>query len=136
MNIVPYLEFDGACEQAFKFYQQSLGGEMVAMITHDAAPPEMPVADGWRKKIMHAYLKIGPMGLMGSDVPPEQYQRPRNMSVMLGVPEPAEAERLFHLLATDGTVKMPIQETFWSPRFGMLVDQFGIAWIVNCEQRK
>ena len=72
---------------------------------------------------------------MGSDAPPDHYQEPKGISVTLGIEEPAEAERVFHALAKNGTVQMPIQKTFWATRFGMLVDQFGIPWMINCEPK-
>jgi PhnB protein len=71
---------------------------------------------------------------MGSDVPPELYEPARGFSVSLRVNDPAEAERIFHALSENGQVQMPIQPTFWAPRFGMLVDQFGIPWMVSCER--
>jgi PhnB protein len=83
---------------------------------------------------MHARMTLGGVALMGSDAPPNRYEQPQGFSVSLGVKEPAEAERIFQELSQDGKVQMPIQKTFWSVRFGMLVDQFGIPWMVNCEQ--
>ncbi len=71
---------------------------------------------------------------MGSDPPPERYQAPQGFSVSLSVKDPAETERIFNELAEGGTVHMPVQKTFWSARFGMLVDRFGIPWMLNCEQ--
>ncbi len=79
-------------------------------------------------------MVVGDKVLMGSDAPPERYQEPRGFSVSLSVKDPAEAERIFHALADNGTVQMPIQKTFWSVRFGMVVDRFGVPWMVNCEQ--
>jgi PhnB protein len=71
---------------------------------------------------------------MGSDAPPDRYERPKGISVSLNVKQPSEAERVFKALATDGQVTMPIQETFWAARFGMVTDRFGIPWMVNCEK--
>jgi PhnB protein len=70
---------------------------------------------------------------MGADAPPGRYEAPKGFSVSIGIKDPVEAERIFHALAEDGTVQMPIQKTFWASRFGMLVDRFGIPWMVNCE---
>jgi len=72
--------------------------------------------------------------LMGGDSPPDRYEPTKGMTIMLGVDEPSEAERVFKALSENGTVQMPIAETFWARRFGMLVDQFGIPWMVNCEK--
>jgi PhnB protein len=84
-------------------------------------------------QIVHARLNVGENVLMGSDAPPDRYSPPQGFSVSLGVDKPADAERIFHALAEKGTVQMPIQKTFWAERFGMLVDRFGIPWMVNCE---
>jgi PhnB protein len=94
----------------------------------DKTPPE------WHNKIMHVGLMIGDQELMGSDNPPGYSETPQGFSVSIGVDDPAEAERIFHTLAENGTVKMPFQQTFWAYRFGMLVDQFGVPWMINCEQ--
>ena len=81
---------------------------------------------------MHAGFAVGDTILMGSDALPERYQPPVGFSVSLDMKDPAEAERVFHTLAENGKVEMPIQQTFWSARFGMLTDQFGIPWMINC----
>ena len=127
-----YLSFNGQCEAAFKFYEQCLGGKIVAMFTHAGTPAAEHVPPEWQSKIMHVCLKVGDSLLMGSDAPPDRAQAAKGFSVNIAVDEPAEAERIFHALAENGTVQMPIQETFWSPRFGMLVDQFDIPWMINC----
>ncbi len=92
------------------------------------------VPSEWRNKIIHARLTVGDNVLMGSDAPPERYEEMKGFSVSLSVDDPAEAERIFNALVANGTVRMPLQKTFWAVRFGMLVDQFGVPWMVNCEQ--
>ena len=134
MQLNPYLNFNGECEAAFRFYEQCLGGKMVFMMTHGESPIAEQVAPEWRNKIIHATLTVGDRVLMGSDAPPEHYEKPKGFSVSLSVDNPQEAERIFNALAEKGTVQMPLQKTFWSPGFGMLVDRFGIPWMVNCEQ--
>ena len=134
MQLNPYLTFDGRCEAAFEFYAKCLGGEIVAMIPHEGTPAADHVPSEWRNKIMHARLVVGDKVLMGSDAPPDRFEKPQGFSVTLGVDKPADAERIFQALAEGGAVQMPIQETFWAFRFGMLVDQFGIPWMVNCEK--
>jgi len=89
---------------------------------------------GWENKVMHGRMNIGGMILMGSDAPPERYQQPQGFSVSLSVKDVGESERIFAELSQNGNLQMPIQKTFWSARFGMFVDQFGIPWMVNCEQ--
>jgi PhnB protein len=134
MQVNPYLLFNGQCEAAFKFYERCLGGKLVGIMTHGESPMSSQVSPEWRSKIIHARLAVGDEVLMGSDAPPERYEAPKGFSVSITVKEPAEAERVFQELAKGGKVQMPIQKTFWSVRFGMLVDQFGIPWMVNCEQ--
>jgi PhnB protein len=134
MQLNSYLTFNGDCEAAFKFYERCLGGKIEFMMTHGESPMAEQVSPEWRGKVMHARLSLGPDALMGSDAPPNLYERPAGFSVSLSVGTPAEAERTFNALAENGTVRMPIQQTFWSVRFGMVVDRFGIPWMVNCEQ--
>jgi PhnB protein len=135
MQLNPYLFFNGQCEAAFKFYEQLLGGKIVAMMTHAGTPAENQVPAEWRAKIIHARMLIGNQLLMGSDAPPGHFQQPQGFSVSLIVDEPEDAERIFHTLAENGTVKMALQKTFWAIRFGMLVDRFGIPWMINCEEK-
>jgi PhnB protein len=134
MQLNPYLTFNGQCEAAFKFYEKCLGGKIEAMMTHAGTPMENHVPSEWRNKILHARLTVGDQALMGSDAPPERYEKPQGFSVSLNVKSPAEAERIFHALAEKGKVQMPLEQTFWAVRFGMCVDRFGIPWMVNCEK--
>jgi PhnB protein len=133
MQLNPYLLFNGQCEAAFKFYERIFGGKIEAMIPHEGTPAAEHVPPEWRKKILHARLSVGDEVLMGSDAPPDRYEAMKGFSVTLGIDDPAEAERIFHALAENGTVRMPIEKTFWALRFGMLVDQFGTPWMINCE---
>jgi PhnB protein len=134
MQLSPYLTFNGRCEAAFKFYERCLGGKIEAMMTHAGTPAEEHVPSEWRTKILHARLIVGDDVLMGSDAPPDHYEQPKGFSVSLQIKDPEAAERIFHALAENGTVQMPLQQTFWAARFGMLVDRFGIPWMVNCDQ--
>ena len=134
MELSPYLLFNGQCEAAFKFYEKCLGGKIEAIMTFGQSPMAQQVPAEWGNKVIHARLNIGGMIVLGSDPPPDRYQLPQGFSVSISVKEPGETERIFQELAQNGKVQMPIQKTFWSVRFGMLVDQFGIPWIVNSEQ--
>ena len=136
MQLNPYLLFNGQCEAAFRFYERCLGGKIVAMMPHAGTPAEGQVPPEWRDKIIHARLVVGDQVLMGSDAPPDHFEKPQGFSVTLGIDNPVEAERVFNALAENGTVRMPIQQTFWAERFGMLVDRFGIPWMINCEKSK
>jgi PhnB protein len=85
---------------------------------------------------MHAALVVGNNMLMGSDGPAGHNEEARGFYISLGIDDPAEAERIFQVLSQNGTVQMPMEETFWAIRFGMLVDQFGTPWMVNCEKKE
>jgi PhnB protein len=134
MQASPYLLFHGQCEAAFTFYAKCLGGKIEAMVPHEGTPAAEQVPHDWLKKILHARLSLGDTVLLGSDCPPDRYKKPEGFSVSLQIKEPAEADRVFHALAEKGSVQMPIRETFWAARFGMLVDQFAIPWMINCER--
>jgi PhnB protein len=134
MQLNPYLTFNGQCEAAFKFYAQCLGGKIVAMTTHAATPVADKVPTDWRDKILHARLVVGDKVLMGSDAPSDLYEAAKGFSVTLGIDDPMEAERIFHALAEGGKVWVPIERNFWALRFGLLVDRFGVPWMINCEQ--
>lgn len=139
MQLHPYLFFNGNCQAAFEFYEQCLGGKALTMMLNSEAPAEaqMSFSDmpaDWPKKIMHARLEVGDWVLMGSDCPPHMFEGNKGFSVNLSLEDAAAAERIFHHLAENGEVRMPIQQTFWAFRFGMLVDRFGIPWMVNCEK--
>ncbi len=134
MQLNAYLLFKGNCEEAFKFYEKALGGKIEAMMPHAGTPAEKHVAPEWAQKIMHARLVVGNAVLMGSDVPHGEFDKPQGFSVSIHTDDPAEAERLFHALEKGGNITMPIQATFWAVKFGMLVDRFGIPWMINCQQ--
>ena len=135
MQITPYLNFDGQCRAAFQFYERCLGGQIPMMMTYGESPMAAQTPAEQRDRIMHTRLQVGDAMLMGSDMPPEPCgEGMKGSQVTIGVDNPAEAERIFNALSEGGTVRMPIQETFWAVRFGMLVDKFGISWMVNCER--
>jgi len=132
MRLNPHLAFAGQCEAAFEFYEKCLGGEIVMMMTYGDSPMAEQVPPGWRDKIIHATFALGDHVLTGADARPEHYQKPQGFSVLLHVDDVAEADRIFNTLAEKGTVQMPIQQTFWAQRFGMVVDQFATPWMINC----
>jgi len=132
MNTSAYLQFQGNCREAFKFYAELFGGKIPFALTYGESPMAAQTSPEWRGKIAHARLDLGEQMLLGSDVDPARYLAPQGFNVMVAVDEPAEAERVFKGLAEQGTVTMPFQETFWARRFGMCTDRFGIPWMVNC----
>ena len=133
MRVNPYLLFNGRCQEAFTFYAECLGGKIEAMLPHAGTPAEGHVPPEWREKIMHARLSLGEDVIMGSDAPPGHFEQPKGFSVTIQLTDSAEADRVFQRLSDGATVTMPIQQTFWAKRFGMLVDRFGTPWMVNCQ---
>ena len=132
MQVNPYLNFNGNCEAAFKFYAEALGGKIDTMMRFADAPSDAAVPAGWREKIMHISMNLAGTRLMGSDAPDERYQKPQGMTVSLQTTDPKDAERVFAALSKGGAVRMPLQQTFFAARFGMVTDRFGIPWMVNC----
>jgi len=134
MKLNPYLIFNGQCEEAFKFYEQVLGGKIEGILPFKGSPAAEGVPAEWSDKILHAAMKVGDTLLMASDAPPGHYKQPQGFSVSIQIGDPIKAERIFQALAENGTVGMPFQQTFWAYRFGMVTDRFGIPWMVNCEK--
>jgi PhnB protein len=134
MQLSPYLSFNGQCEAAFKCYEQVLGAKIIFKMTWGEMPGAEQFPAEMHKLIMHSTLNVGDQILMGADPPPDRYQQPKGINVSLHLKEVAEAERIFNALAENGSVTMPFGRTFWSPGFGMCEDQFGIPWMVNCDQ--
>lgn len=132
MQLNQYLFLSGRCEEAFRAYQQILGGEITLMLKHADAPSASHMPAEWRDKIMHACLELGGRKLMGSDVPPGRVKPMGGFCVQVAAAGVPEAERVFAALAEGGEVTMDLQQTFWSERFGMLVDRFGVPWMIDC----
>ena len=124
------LSFDGQCEAAFRFYERCLNGRITFILTWGDSPMATDAPAEWSRKIVHATLLVGNTTLQGSDPAPGSYESPRGFSITLE-PDERDAERLFTTLAEGGAVRMPLQETFWAPRFGVLTDRFGITWAIN-----
>jgi len=133
MSIQPYLFFDGRCEEAIEFYRRALGAE-VTMLMRYRESPEKPspgcVPPGSEDKVMHASLKIGAAVVMASDGACRGAPRFEGFSLSLTVANETEAERVFAALGEGGQVRMPLGKTFFSPRFGMVADRFGVGWMV------
>src|SRR5579875_3096075 len=122
MRLSPYLSFAGNCAEAFAFYARCLGGKVVFTMRWGESPMSEQTPPGFRDKIMHARMEVAGFTLMGSDSPPDRYARPAGTMITVSVEEPAEADRVFAALAEGGQVSMPIQETFWARRFGMVTE--------------
>jgi len=134
MQVQPYLFFGGRCEEAVEFYKKALGAEVTALMHFQDSPAPHPpgmVPDGWEDKVMHTSFRIGKTTLMASDGRGQEQPSVQSFALSLTVPNEAEAARLFNALADGGQVQMALTKTFWSPRFGMVTDRFGVGWMVG-----
>lgn len=132
--VQPYLFFNGNCAEAVEFYCKALGAEVeMTMRFKDSPEPPPPgmMPENWEDKIMHTSFRVGGSTIMASDGCGGESAGFKGFSLSLAVATEAEAERFFNALAEGGKITMPLSKTFWSPRFGMLEDRFGIGWMVN-----
>jgi PhnB protein len=132
--IQPYLFFNGGCEEAIEFYRKALGAEVEMLMRFKESPEPPPpgsVPPGFENKITHASFRVGQTTVMASDGCSADKASFQGFSLSLTVESEKEADRVFTALAESGQVKMPLTKTFWSPRFGMLEDRFGIGWMIN-----
>ena len=137
MQVQPYLNFDGRCEEAVEFYRRALGAEVTGLIRFKDSPePHAPgmVPPGAENKVMHASFRIGDTTVMASDCHSGGRPSFQGFSLSLTAADVAEAERRFASLADGGQVQMPLTKTFFSPRFGMVADRFGVSWMVIVPQ--
>lgn len=132
MKIQNYIFFTDQCREAMTFYAKVLGGKVEAMMTYGDAPPSPYNTPDMAHKVIHATVTVGDAVLMASDGPEAETRK--GFAVAIQADTPAEVDRIFNALAEGGTVTMPVGETFFSKRFGMLIDRFGTPWMVNCAQ--
>ena len=133
MQVQPYLFFDGRCEEAIEFYRKALGAEVAALMRFKDSPePAQPgmCPPGSENKVMHASFRIGDTTVMASDGRCTGQPSFKGFSLAIAAPSDAEAEKLFAALADGGQVQMPLTKTFFSSRFGMVGDRFGVSWMV------
>jgi PhnB protein len=130
MILHTYLNYGGNCEQAFKFYEQHLGGKIEMLMRQGEQPDAPPVPGVAKNSVLHARLSIGGTQLLGADVPPDRFQPMRSAYLTLNIDTVQEAERTYALLAEGGEIFMALQETFFSARFAMLRDRFGTSWMI------
>ncbi|MBK6315072.1 MAG: VOC family protein [Blastocatellia bacterium] len=131
-KVEPYLFFGGRCAEALEFYRTAIGAEIIMSMRFSDSPEPMPpgvLQPGFEDKVMHSSFRVGDTELMASDGCDETSTF-SGFSLSLTVPTEAEADRAFDALADGGQVTMPLGKTFWSPRYGMLVDRFGVNWMV------
>jgi PhnB protein len=136
MKLNTYLTFDGNCEAALNFYEKALGAKRLMLMRYSEAPASEGCSKEMASKIMHGRIAIGDNVIMASDAPKGRFTPQGGFSINIGVDSPKEAEHLFAALSENAKICMPIGETFWAERFGMLVDQFGVPWMVNCEKKQ
>lgn len=133
MALQPYLFFNGRCEEAIEFYRRAIGAEPTMLMRFkdnpDPHPPGM-LPSGWEQKVMHANLRIGDAVMLASDGHGPAEPRFEGFSLSLTVPDVADADRKFMALADGGQIRVPLAKTFFSPRFGMLTDRFGVGWMI------
>jgi PhnB protein len=134
MQVQPYLFFDGRCEEALAFYREALGAEVLMLMRFGESPEPTQTPPGSAEKVMHAAFKVGETTVMASDGHCAGQPRFEGFALSLTVPDEATAERIFNALAEGGQVRMPLAKTFFSPRFGMLADRFGVGWMVITAQ--
>lgn len=134
MYVQPYLFFDGRCEEAVAFYQKALGAQVEMTMRYNEAPDPPPpgmLKPGSENKIMHTQFKVGDSTIMASDGMSAGNPKFEGFSLSIAVPDAATADRMFNALADGGEVRMPMGKTFWSERFGMVKDRFGVGWMIN-----
>jgi PhnB protein len=135
MQLVPYLAFNGDCEKAINFYKDCLNGNIENISYFGDSP--MEVAESDKKRVMHSTFRFGNNVMMASDSMPSQpVAFGSNISMSVNVEDEKSMEQIFNKLADQGRITMPLEDTFWGARFGMLIDKFGIHWMFNCEKKK
>ena len=130
MHLHTYLNYGGNCEQAFKFYEQHLGGRITMLMHHGEQPGAPAAAPDGQRAVLHARMDLGGTELLGADVPPDRFQPMRSAYLTLTLDSDEEADRVFALLSDGGEIFMPMQQTFFASRFAMLRDRFGTSWML------
>ncbi|HEU5017431.1 MAG TPA: VOC family protein [Pseudolabrys sp.] len=130
MQVQPYLFFDGRCDEAIEFYKAHLGATVEMLMRYKEAPDQSRVTPESRDKIMHASLRIGDTRVLASDGHCAGKPNFQGFSLAVTAKDEADAERIFKGLSAEGEVRMPMEKTFFSPRFGMVADKFGVGWMV------
>lgn len=134
MRLHTYLNYGGNCAQAFRFYEEHLGGRITMMMKHGEGPNQNEVPAEWKDTILHARMDIGGTELSAADVPPDRFQPMRSAYLTLSLDSSEEAERVYRTLSDSGQIFMPMQETFFAFRFAMLRDKFGTSWMLLHER--
>ena len=136
MQLQPYLNFDGRCEEALEFYRRALGAKIEMLMRFKESPDPSMVSPGSEEKIMHSSFRVGDAIVLASDGRCQGETNFQGISLTLSVPDEAEAEQRFTALSDGGQVQMPLTKTFFSPRFGMVADRFGVSWMIIVEHKE
>lgn len=131
LQVQPYLFFGGRCEEALEFYRNAIGAEVQMMMRYKDSPDPHGMPECFVDKIMHASVRVGSTTLMASDGSCEAPANFEGFSLSINVPDEAEADRVYAALSEGGLQTMPLEKTFWAPKFGMLQDRFGVGWMVS-----
>jgi PhnB protein len=131
VQLQTYLNYGGNCEEAFKFYQDHLGGQITMLMRHGEQPGGNQGPPGWENAVLHARIDLGGTEVLGADIPPTVFKPIRSAYLSLDVDTDAEADRVFGLLSDRGEIFMPMQETFFASRFAMFRDRFGTPWMLT-----
>ena len=134
MLVQAYLFFHGRCEEALTFYRQALGAEVAELLRFSDSPDPLPegmLPPGYESKVMHCCFRIGEAQVMASDGCSAEQLGFKGFSLSITLPSAAEADRIFTALGEGGQVQMPLGKTFWSPCFGIVMDRFGVSWMLN-----
>ncbi len=132
MNASFHIHFNGQCREAFEYYADALDGKIGTMLPFSQSPESENVPESWQSKIIHGNIRIGNINIAGGDLQPEHYQQPSGFYILLSIENETKTKATFDSLSENGTVLFPLQKTFWSPCYGIVIDQFGIPWKVNC----
>ena len=127
-----YVNYPGHCEEAFRFYEQHLGGNIISVMKHDEVPPNPNIPENWKNAVLHARMEIGNTLVMAADIPGAEPMRSAYLTLRFDII--AEAERVYNVLSDGGDIFMKMEETFYAYRFAMLRDRFGTSWMLLCEK--
>ena len=125
-----YVNYPGHCEEAFRFYEQNVGGNIISIMRHSDVPANPHLPENFKNAVLHARMEIGNTVLMAADIPGAEPMRSAYLTLRFGTP--AEAERVYQVLGEGGEIFMKMEETFYAHRFAMLRDRFGTSWMLLC----
>ncbi|MEW6994774.1 VOC family protein [Colwelliaceae bacterium MEBiC 14330] len=132
MNLSFHINFDGRCEEAFKFYEKNLGAVIGPLLSYQDSPISENIPDEWQDKILHGSISIDNIELAGTDTMSHEYEKPKGFCLLLRLPSEDSVKSLFKIFEEGGEVILSPQKTFWSPCYAIVTDRFGLPWKLNC----